>query len=233
MQTLAQLLAATEQRLLNRVLPQLFGYYLVHCCESKQNICDIQSSPILKKFRLSSTSIAQQNLNLDAIANYHELPFKCDSLDVIILQHIIEYAPHPALILEQAWQQLIPGGHLVILGYNPHSLLGLWYHLQRKLNKSPSLAHLRHQLGQNNFAIVEEQTDFFLPPLQNIKLLQQLRFLNVVGASICSGQGGIYMLVARKIVRAITPIKPVWSQLAFARGCPRNEPATQNNYHGK
>lgn len=233
MLTIHSLLVKSEQALLNRVLPQLFGYYVIHCGHSAMNTLPLQTSPILQQFYVSHSDHDMTTQHKpDVIADYAELPFKVNSLDVVVLQHALEYCPDPKLVLQSLWHQLIAGGHLVIVGYNPYSLFGLWQYF-RKTAKSRerllALPQLRHQLIQLNYEIVQEYTDFFRPPLTQSNYLHLLRFLEPIGATICPSQGAVYVLVAKKQMNSLTPIKPVWARQFFATPLTtQHQPATQS-----
>ncbi len=53
------------------------------------------------------------------------LPFKSSSLDAILLHHALENVSDPRVALREATRVLAPGGHLVICGFNPISLVGI------------------------------------------------------------------------------------------------------------
>lgn len=54
-----------------------------------------------------------------------ELPFQSRSLDAVVLQHALEEADDPRVMLREVARVLAPGGRLVISAFNPWSALGL------------------------------------------------------------------------------------------------------------
>src|SRR3990167_3902713 len=54
-------------------------------------------------------------------ADVSELPIQPDSVDVILLAHVLEFAKSPGRLLKDIYQLLSPGGQLIILGFNPWS----------------------------------------------------------------------------------------------------------------
>ena len=52
------------------------------------------------------------------------LPFKSNSLDGVVLHHALEQTTDPRVALREVTRVLIPGGRIVICGFNPLSLLG-------------------------------------------------------------------------------------------------------------
>ena len=63
--------------------------------------------------------------HVGVVAEIDELPFSEHSVDACILSHCLEYHSDPHHILREAHRTLIPGGYIVISGFNPFSLCGL------------------------------------------------------------------------------------------------------------
>ncbi len=64
-------------------------------------------------------------------ANMGAWPIACESIDIVILPHLIEFETEPHRILGEAERVLKPEGRLFILGFNPWSLHGLLYFRQQ------------------------------------------------------------------------------------------------------
>ena len=47
------------------------------------------------------------------------------SIDLVILPHILECIDNPRQLLAEACRIIKPEGHIIICGFNPHSLWGL------------------------------------------------------------------------------------------------------------
>ena len=60
-----------------------------------------------------------------------ELPLESDSMDMIVAFHALEFDQHPHGCLREMQRVLRPHGHLIIVGFNPNSLLGLALYLRR------------------------------------------------------------------------------------------------------
>ncbi|WP_223717365.1 class I SAM-dependent methyltransferase, partial [Escherichia fergusonii] len=58
--------------------------------------------------------------------DFHALPFPANSLDLVVLPHALELASDPHETLREVERVLVPEGRVVILGFNPASLWGLW-----------------------------------------------------------------------------------------------------------
>lgn len=53
-----------------------------------------------------------------AVASAEHLPFASDSLDVVLLNEVIEHVGDDALTVREAWRAVRPGGHVVIFAPN-------------------------------------------------------------------------------------------------------------------
>ncbi len=154
------------------------------------------------------------------------LPMASDSIDVIVLPHTLEFETDPHQVIREAERVLIPEGHVVILGFNPWSLWGLWRLFLRRGSYPPwcgnfrGLTRIKDWLALLGFDNIEEQGYFFRPPLQNVRVMQKLGFMENVGARWWPGLAGCYVLLAKKRVATLTPIKPSWrrSRLVNAGG---------------
>jgi len=65
------------------------------------------------------------------MASAQEWPIECESIDILILPHLIEFESDPHRVLKEADRVLKPEGRVVILGFNPWNLEGLlpaWRH---------------------------------------------------------------------------------------------------------
>ncbi|MEJ2508347.1 MAG: methyltransferase domain-containing protein [Gammaproteobacteria bacterium] len=204
-----------EKDQIDAVLPDLFGYHLLQV----GNHADVD---LLSASRIPHCVVMEQGLEVRARSEravYGEseaLPMACDSLDVLVLPHALEFSSAPHQVLREADRTLIPEGHLVLLGFNPWSLWMLWRFAARWRGRVPwcgrflSLARVKDWLALLGFDIVQTRTYFFRPPFQHAGLMHRLRFLERLGRRLWPILGGGYVLVARKRVATLTPIRPRW-----------------------
>lgn len=109
---------------------------------------------------------------------------------------------------------------MIIVGFNPWSLWGLWQLFRLRSKKVPWCGHfisawrMHDWLSLLGFQVKSEQPLMFRPPLQHPGLMQRLQFLERVGARLWPPLSGVYMMLAVKRVSRLTPIKPVWKLAA-------------------
>ncbi len=214
---LGQHLAETEKKILDEYLPDLFGYYLLQCgCPDIE--AEGHGENWLKSSRVSTRFRMDYNINqaVSCQANLAHLPIKADSLDIMILPHVLDFSAEPHQVLREAERVLIAEGHVVILGFNPWSLWNLTRRLLFWTKKAPwnarylSVSRVTDWLALLGFDVVQHQGYFYLPPIQNKKIIQKFIFLEKIMQKIFPKLGASYVLVARKRVETLTPLRPKW-----------------------
>src|SRR5690625_7242790 len=82
-----------------------------------------RGSRITHRFTLSPTGATKGPLS-PLVADSDALPRPSDCLDLVLLHHLQVYSQTPHRLLWQVARVLIPRGRLVLIGFNPWSLLG-------------------------------------------------------------------------------------------------------------
>lgn len=202
--------------MLTQVLPNLFGYHLLQVGRPMASDL-LATSRIPHRVVMEDVPpLAHMEGEKSFLGHSDQLPVASDSLDVILLPHTLEYVARPHEVLREAERTLIPEGHLLILGFNPWSLFGLRRLLAGWRNRSPWCGHfystlrLRDWLALLGFDTVLVEHYFFRPPLQKDGIMQRLSFFDRLGGRFWPPLGGGYLLVAKKRVATLTPIKPRW-----------------------
>ena len=193
-----------ETRAIHHLLKRLFGYHLVQI--NGPNFIDLLvSSSILHKIRIDN-EISASFGGSQVKANPMELPLVPKSVDVIFLPHLLEFCDKPEQLLQAIYKALIPGGRVVILGFNPMSLWGLSNQWRKRL---PGLKKLLFfgQLSKLGFALESYQTIFYRPSLLSSQLLQRYMFLEAIGPLCWPSFGATYIVVAQKVKSAVTLIQ--------------------------
>lgn len=159
------------------------------------------------------------------VGAYDALPFLSDSMDVVLLNHVLESYTELELVLEEVARVLVPEGQVVIMGLNACSLWGLTRLFKRKKKQIPSdgyfhtLFKVKRALMNVGFNIASSKTFFIRPPIQNARLLAGLEFLEKCNLMGRAAVGAGYLVVARKQVLGVTPLQSRWdfSQLVIDR----------------
>lgn len=218
-QGLGQLLLEDERRELDCVLANLFGYYLLQV-GSAMDAYLLESSRIRHQVILDDHWPAEPGCARPAqvtglCGKPHGLPVQSDSVDVVLLPHTLEFAASSHEVLREVERVLVAEGHVVILGFNPWSLWGLWRLLRRRRNAPwhgafRGMYRIKDWLSLLGFDIVQAHSYFFRPPLQREVMMRRLQWFERLGRRWWPFLGGAYVIVAKKRVTTLTPIKPRW-----------------------
>jgi len=209
--SLGQKLAYCEQHLLDEILPDLFGYHLLQVGAIVPSL--LSASRIMHKVVMSVDNPPGPLCDVSGLAEH--LPVQPDCIDAVLHYHSLEFADDPRQLLRETERVLVPEGNVIIMGLNPISMWGVRRLLSRT-EMAPwngrflSITRVRDWLELLGFDIHVTRHYFFRPPVNRTGLLSRLQFLESWGDRCCPVIGGAYMLVARKKVSTMTPIKPRW-----------------------
>ena len=70
---------------------------------------------------------------------------------------------------------------------------------------------MKDWLALLGFDVTSNQTFFFTPPVASENVIVRLSLLERFGQKVGASLGGVYVLVAKKRVSTMTPIRPRWS----------------------
>ncbi|HKK13600.1 MAG TPA: methyltransferase domain-containing protein [Gammaproteobacteria bacterium] len=208
---LGQLLADREQQALHEFLPTLFGYHLLVVDPPWERLA-LEGSRIRHRVLMRGEPDADAGL----LGTPEALPVSTDSVDMLILPHVLELADNPHEVLREADRCLIPEGHLAVLGFNPLSCWGVWRVLARRRGRLPwsarfiSVSRLKDWLALLGFDTLAVRPVLFRPPLQRQGALERLAWLERLGRRGWPLGAGAYLLLARKRVVGLTPLRPRW-----------------------
>lgn len=101
------------------LLDTSFGYHILQLGVSGgRPLC--LGSPI--NHRLYSAERPGEGVGM--VADPAQLPLESDSVDAIIAHHCLEFTANPHQVLREIQRVLTPQGQLLVVGFNPYSLLG-------------------------------------------------------------------------------------------------------------
>ena len=142
---------------------------------------------------------------------------------MVLLHHLLDFVESPQDVLREVERVTLPSGNLIIVGFNPISLWGMWQPFARLCGKAPwsgsfiRPGRLMDWLNLLNFKIDRAQYAIYRPPMA--------RYTGRVGdysqgfsRNLNLPIGSVYVIVAKKQVGGMTPIRPVWkTQRTFGR----------------
>lgn len=211
-----------ERAQLEQVLPTLFGYHLLQVGDFYPRSC-LQASRIPHRMLMDQVLLSPDKEKTDTTqggsplkGDPEALPVATDSLDVVLLPHTLEFTHNPHQVLREADRVLIPEGHVVILGFNPWSVWMCWRLVLGWRGRAPwcgrfiSQTRVRDWLQLLGFDITHAEHFFFRPPLARVGIMRHLRFLERLGKRWWPIFGAGYIVVAKKRVVTLTPIRPRW-----------------------
>ena len=212
--TLGAKVLQTETAIIEQLLPGFFGYHLLQMSVQAQKL--YESSPIRHKI-----SYMPNHVDSDLYASPEQLPFEEDSLDVVLLHHMLDFHESPQNLLREVSRVSRPMGQLVIVGFNPFSLWGMCKPIAGMKGKQPwqgkfiSPTRLMDWLNLLNFKIdIAQYSLYGLPYVRSKKSAKQELPDYSQGLSRNPNWpfGAIYVIVARKQVGTMTQIRPVWNK---------------------
>jgi SAM-dependent methyltransferase len=220
---LGALVAEQEAQALRALVEDLFGYHLIQVGEVGPDDGHLRDCPIRHKAVLSVSGEHAYGAS-GAVVEDFRLPLATDSIDAVIYPHVLEFSADPYQMLREADRVLIPGGRLVVCGFNPVSLCGLRRWLPGARKRVPwsgrFLGHSRLEDWMSLMGLEIERTEvcLFRPPVARAGMLRRFAFLDGYGARWWPMFAGVYLVRAVKRVSLIRPIEPRWRRLRPVSG---------------
>ncbi len=211
---LGRTLLEMERQKISEVLSGLFGYHIaqIGCLLGS----DMLNGSLIPHKVLIDPDATTNYLNSTIFAYPDAIPLASDSTDVVVLPHVLEFERDPHQILREVDRILIPEGHVVVLGFNPWSSWGA-KRLINRANMAPpwcgdflTLARIKDWAALLGFDVVSIQRYFYRPPFKYQSVLNKSAFMESLGVRFWPALAGAYLLVAKKRVATMTPIKPSW-----------------------
>lgn len=194
----------------------------------------------------SSISTQSREMPVALHCDFDALPFPNQSIDLMVLPHVLELSRDPHETLREVERVLVPEGRAVIAGFNPASLWGLrqrFGHLRRHLHASsrpgflPAAGEfvgywrLRDWLRLLSFEVEQGRFGCWRPPLRTQRWLDRYQWIESVGERWWPVLGALYFIVAVKRVRGMRLVGLVRREKLQPKAAPavvaqrRREPA--------
>ncbi|MFL0809390.1 MAG: class I SAM-dependent methyltransferase [Agarilytica sp.] len=223
-----------ERKAVSEELRYLFGYHFMQLSSvrsanfgsaSRINHC-FNLAPI--ETRLSEGQCAQ------AVSSYEELPIADEMVDVTVLHHVLEFSENPHQVLKEAARVTIPRGYIIIIAFNPISIMGLVHKMSAlftrdAVSKRRSLrsGRLVDWLEFLDFSCVTNRNVYHNIPVNNARFLASTSMLDKLRFKNKMPGGMSYVLVARKDKVGLTPIKPTWEKAGILDAMPIGKQAVK------
>lgn len=164
----------------------------------------------------TSSTHTSPPLSVSILHRFEELPFASQSIDLVILPHVLEFAESPHQILREVERILIPEGQLIISGFNPASIWGLRQalgkvtsaHFLPEYAEFISLSRIKDWLKLLDMETNRGHFGCYIPPCKTEKWQNYLSFMEKAGERWWPYCGAVYMVQAIKRVRNMQFVGP-------------------------
>ena len=232
-----------EQAHLDRAVADIFGYHAVQLGVPELDTLAENRMPLRLSVsdRLVNESAPSGNGSLDpsdpnaapgngsfhpsasrvsVITRFEELPFATQSIDLVVMPHILEFAQEPHQVLREVDRVMVPEGQVIITGFNPASLWGLRQVLARagarpylpRDGQFISLPRIKDWLKLLSFEANRGRFGCYAPWAGSDAWLSRWSFMEKAGDRWWPVFGSVYLLHAVKRVRGMRVIGPVWKR---------------------
>jgi SAM-dependent methyltransferase len=165
------------------------------------------SHDLLENMRFRNKIIISPSLNIyksNTFTKFEYLPFNDNSIDCILAPFSMELFPNNQNIMAEFNRVLKSKGFIIFLGINPCSLWGICAFLQKikLLTKFPlklrSVLNLKKNLITLGYTQIYLNSFYYIPPVDNLKLIYNLEFLNEMGKMVWPYPAAFYCFVTQK-----------------------------------
>lgn len=218
-QPLGRELFEAESARLEPFLAKTFGYHFLNLGVSPHVSLE-HLSPIKHPIVWSPKLVTDAGDSV-LVSEPDALPLPDDSIDVVLLHHLLDFVENPHAVLREAARVTQHKGHLIIVGFNPMSSWNAC-RLVRSRKKVPwggrfiGLGRLNDWLTLLDYRIEDVETVMLRPAVNSRKWLDRSRWLDSVG--VLNRFGAAYIIWAKKEVGCSTPIRKPWQQKQFIPG---------------
>ena len=226
---------AWEQACLDALTADLFGYHALQIGLPQIDglAANRMSHKLIAGAGCVGADLVRAGARQIAVAlDFTELPFASQSLDLVLLPHVLEFAAEPHQVLREVERVLIAEGQVIICGFNPASLWGARAGLAR-LTRAPflppsgeliSLPRLKDWLKLLNLGVTRSHFGCYAPPCRSAAWLERCSFMEGAGQRWWPFLGALYVVQAVKRIKGMKLIGPAWTRHTAV--APKGVPAT-------
>ena len=152
--------------------------------------------------------------------DYTELPFASQSMDLVVLPHVLEFSTDPHQVLREVERVLLPEGQVIICGFNPASLWGARHVMRRvggtsflpRTEELITMPRMKDWLKLLNMSASQSHFGCYAPACRTEKWLHRYAFMDNAGPRWWPFFGGVYIVQAIKRVKGMHLIGPAWTK---------------------
>ncbi len=185
---------------LDKIACHISGKYLLQIGVTGSN--DLLADMNFRNKIVVSPSFKVENAH--SYAAVENLPFKDNSIDCILAPFSMELSPNNKNIIEEFDRILKPRGFIIFLGINPCSFWGISAFFRRIKYLSAfslrlrSVLHLKKLFFDFGYTHSYLSSFYYIPPVNNLKLIHNLEFLNEMGKMIWPYPASFYCFIVQK-----------------------------------
>jgi SAM-dependent methyltransferase len=207
--------------------------------------------PVFARTQRAAVVSDREGDSISAITELDHLGIAADSIDVVLLPHVLETHGDPHGVLREVDRVLRSDGHIIILGFSPVSLWGLRHLVTGRrfppvIQRMISEHRLRDWLRLLNYSVDHSSFRYFHAPMfrrgavgqhgagagprpapgceepssydagrSKSRLISALRSSHAAALQAWRNHApfaGCYILVARKELYTMTPVRPTWKR---------------------
>lgn len=201
-----QNLFGAESDMVVDALSLCFGHHLLKVGSLSSQV---NTEGCLIDHQISLTKSLSSEFATGVMSELDELPFHSNTIDAVLMNHVLEYCPDPHQVLREIHRVLMPNGNLVLTIFNPVSLLFLARCLPFSAKQGFwkgrffSVARIKDWLNLLGFELIEEKYCAYSSLLTNKTLKNTGSF-----SKWTPKLGSVCMIKARKREWPLTPIRP-------------------------
>lgn len=210
-----------EQEKIAGMVANLFGYHAMQIGLPEWDLLETNRIPHKGRTHSYFDTGNAADCRATLYADPENLPFDSQSIDLLILPHVLECSNSPHQVLREAERVLVPEGKVVVSGFNPWSLWGLHARLPGLDPVAPIPAHLQVSLARLKdwFKLLSFEVDRghfgrYAPPCQTERWLQRWSFMESAGDRWWPICGSVYVVSAVKRVACMRLVGPAWKKNA-------------------
>ena len=214
---LGEYILTWEQKATDTMVADIFGYWALQV--GLPYVDFLRASRIISRFSCA-------NINTPSgcpvfLADERGLPIDSDSLDLLILPHLLERTTDPHQVLREAERVLRSGGEMILSGFNPASMWGLWRTMSRVMRhhlpwsaRFIPMYRLKDWLNLLDFELRAGCYGCYRLPWGAQKTLRRTNALEAIGDRWWPAAGSMYILRARKRVPSMRLVLPIKRRVA-------------------